>query len=240
MTQANKISFESDEKKLRALVSDLSISKLLDEELLESMIEDLWILEAKKDDHIFKTGTEPDAMFVIVSGAMKIYNYLADGRDQIYYIYREDDFVGGHNILDNSPYIYNGQAIRDSQILVIGKDVFDKYLYDNANVLRKILAMSFQRIRWAEDLINRLSTNDASKKTASLLINLAEYVGVKSDKGTEVVLELNREELGNFSGLTRETITRKLGEFQDLGYIEMVGNKKILVKDLEALSMFLC
>jgi len=42
--------------------------------------------------------------------------------------------------------------------------------------------------------------------------------------------------LGNYSGLRRETITRKLGEFKELGYIELVGNKVIIVKDLAALE----
>ena len=47
---------------------------------------------------------------------------------------------------------------------------------------------------------------------------------------------MNREELGNYSGLRRETITRKLGQFKDLGYIDLVGNKVIIIKDLEALE----
>ncbi|HHT42085.1 MAG TPA: winged helix-turn-helix domain-containing protein, partial [Firmicutes bacterium] len=34
------------------------------------------------------------------------------------------------------------------------------------------------------------------------------------------------------------TITRKLGEFKELGYIELIGNKVIIVKDLEALESY--
>ena len=47
---------------------------------------------------------------------------------------------------------------------------------------------------------------------------------------------LNREELGSYSGLTRESITRKLGEFKELGYIDLVGNKTIIIKDQSALE----
>ena len=95
---------------------------------------------------------------------------------------------------------------------------------------------SFERIRWAEELIQRLATSNASMKTAGLLIKLVKRIGKKTDEGIRLELSMNREELGNYSGLRRETITRKLGEFRELGYIELVRNKVIVIKDLEALE----
>lgn len=47
---------------------------------------------------------------------------------------------------------------------------------------------------------------------------------------------MNREELGNYSGLTRETITRKLGEFKKLGYIDLIGTKVIVIKNVKILE----
>jgi len=38
--------------------------------------------------------------------------------------------------------------------------------------------------------------------------------------------------------LRRETITRKLGEFKELGYIDLLGSKVIVIKDLEALESY--
>jgi pyruvate formate lyase activating enzyme len=123
-------------------------------------------------------------------------------------------------------------------VVVIPKTAFDKYFYHSPVVLRSVLVKSFERIRWAEDLIQRLATSNASMKTAGLLLKLAKRIGVETEEGIKLELSMNREELGNYSGLRRETITRKLGEFRELGYIELVGNKVIIIKDLEALESY--
>ena len=48
-------------------------------------------------------------------------------------------------------------------------------------------------------------------KTAGLLIKLVNRIGKTTDEGIRLELSMNREELGNYSGLRRETITRKWG-----------------------------
>lgn len=137
-----------------------------------------------------------------------------------------------------TPYRYIGQALTDCKVVVIPKHTFDKYFYDSPVVLRSVLTKSFERIRWAESLIQRLATSNASMKTAGLLLKLVQRIGVETEEGIRLELSMNREELGNYSGLRRETITRKLGEFRELGYIELSGNKVIIVKDLEALESY--
>lgn len=140
--------------------------------------------------------------------------------------------------MEHESYLYNGQALTDCEIISIPREVFEEYILTNPESLKIILKMSFERIRWAEDLIQRLSTSNASMKTAGLLLRLKNSIGVETEEGIKLELSLNREELGNYSGLTRETVTRKLGEFKELGYIDLIGNKIILIKDLEALEDF--
>ena len=45
--------------------------------------------------------------------------------------------------------------------------------------------------------------------------------------------------MGSYAGLSRETITRKLNMFKDLGYLEFYGNKIILIKDRDQLEKLL-
>jgi CRP-like cAMP-binding protein len=75
-------------------------------------------------------------------------------------------------------------------------------------------------------------------KTAGLLLKLVKRIGQETGESIRLELSMNREELGNYSGLRSETITRKLGEFKELGYIELVGNKVIIIKDLQALESY--
>ena len=48
-------------------------------------------------------------------------------------------------------------------------------------------------------------------------------------------LSINREEMGSYAGISRETMTRKLKLFKELGYIDFIGNKKILILNEQAL-----
>lgn len=49
-------------------------------------------------------------------------------------------------------------------------------------------------------------------------------------------MTMNREEMGSYAGLTRETMSRKLRSMQKQGLIEIQGNKKIIVKDINDLN----
>ena len=216
-----------------------SLFKHLSDEDYEIVSQSLQILELEDGEIFFRTGDKADRMFLVYSGATKITNILSSGKEQIYYIYRKFDFVGGLNLLSQEDYLYTGHAIADSIVLAVPAYIFFEYLAVNNDVLKEILRMSFERIRWAEDLINRLSTANASMKTAGLLLHLMKERGMVTERGVQLELALNREELGNFSGLTRETLTRKLGEFKELGYIDMEGNRLIYIKDMDALEAYL-
>ncbi|NGT56159.1 Crp/Fnr family transcriptional regulator, partial [Clostridium perfringens] len=48
-------------------------------------------------------------------------------------------------------------------------------------------------------------------------------------------LPLNREQIANYCGITRETVSRRLSKFDKLGIIKLQGNKGLIIKDKEAL-----
>nr|WP_283244264.1 helix-turn-helix domain-containing protein [Wansuia hejianensis] len=103
----------------------------------------------------------------------------------------------------------------------------------------KILEKGYERIRWAEELVDRLSSANADAKVAGLLLDLIKDFGTKTREGTVLNLSINREEMGSYAGISRETMTRKLKHFQELGYIDFIGNKKIIILDEERLSELL-
>ena len=233
-----EVASEQEKSEMFQTLRGLPLLNDVDAADVDQVLSEVLLSNIKAGEYIFKTGDSPEFMYLIFEGQMKIFVNTIDGEEQIFYIYRDGDFVGGLNLLVQTPYRYIGQALTDCRVVVIPKHTFDKYFYNSPVVLRSVLVKSFERIRWAEDLIQRLSTSNASMKTAGLLLKLVKRIGVETDEGIRLELSMNREELGNYSGLRRETITRKLGEFRELGYIELVGNKVIIIKDLEALESY--
>ncbi|MGO4987464.1 pyruvate formate-lyase-activating protein [Gallicola sp. Sow4_E12] len=234
----NERDLKEKDKALIEEIKSLPLLKGISSEKMEEVLKEIHIIKKNTNDYVFQTDDEASYMYLILKGQVKIFYNTIDGKEQIFYIYRDQDFVGGLNLLEHESYLYNGQALTDCEIISIPREVFEEYILTNPESLKIILKMSFERIRWAEDLIQRLSTSNASMKTAGLLLRLKNSIGVETEEGIKLELSLNREELGNYSGLTRETVTRKLGEFKELGYIDLIGNKIILIKDLEALEDF--
>jgi pyruvate formate lyase activating enzyme len=236
LLREKEVASEQEKEEIMEALKKLPLLNDVDPADVDQVLSEVILANIKAGELIFRTGDAPDYMYLIFAGQMKIYVNTMDGEEQIFYIYRDGDFVGGHNILNQTPYRYIGEALTECKVVVIPKATFDRYFYNSPVVLRSILTKSFERIRWAESLIQRLATSNASMKTAGLLLKLVQRIGVETEEGIRLELSMNREELGNYSGLRRETITRKLGEFKELGYIELVGNKVIIVKDLAALE----
>ena len=211
------------------LLRHLSVSEF------EEMAQDVAIKRVKKGELIFKSGDSAGRLFICCAGQFKIFTHTPDGREQIMYIYSPGDFVGGLNLLKGHQYLYNGQALEDAVICTMSKAFFDRVCLPNPRILQQILEKSYDRIRWAEELMTRLYATNAGMKVAELVLRLAARYGTQTAEGMRVELNLNREELGSYAGLTRESITRKLGEFKDLGYVDFEGNRVIIIKDEQAL-----
>ena len=227
---------EFDSKTIESL-REIPLLSALDEAALFAVIRESELREVRRGGYVFRTGQPAEQFYVVVSGSIKIYQNTFDGREQILYIYRAGDFVGGHNLLVARSYLYTAIALENTEILVIPKSSFNYHMYNNAPVLRVILEQSFLRIRYAEDLISRLGQNTAQVKVATLLLRLMADTGIRIAEGTKLYLTMNREELGSYAGLTRESMTRTLNAFRDKGYIDWDDPQTLLIRDEDALRL---
>lgn len=202
----------------------------------EFLSENLEIQKFKRGDNIFHHMDEANFMYIMKSGAMKISMDLSDGREQILYIYRKEDFVGGLNLLTADKYVYNGIALTESEVIKISKQIYNDLLIHNENFLREMLIQSFLRIRKSEELIDRLCVINGDMKVAKGLIDLVHMSGKREPDGSFLISpHMNRTELGSYTGLARETVTRKLSYFEDMGYIELLPKGAIRILDMDSL-----
>ena len=220
-------------------IRGMPLLSALDEAAFSAVMIEAELRSVKRGAYIFHAGQPAEQFYMVYSGSIKIFHNTIDGREQILYVYRTGDFVGGLNLLVSSNYLYMAQALQNAEILVIPKSAFDRHMFNNPAVLRVILEQSFHRIRYAEDLISRLSKNTASLKVAALMLRLKDDIGTEVEGGTMIYLTMNREELGSYAGLTRESMTRTLNEFREDGYLDWVDPQTILIRDADALLALL-
>lgn len=220
----------------REIIDSTILLHGLDDRDKEFLSENLEIQKFKRGEFIFRHMDEANFMYIMKSGAMKISMDLSDGREQILYIYRKEDFVGGLNLLTADKYVYNGIALTESEVIKISKQIYNDLLIHNENFLREMLIQSFLRIRKSEELIDRLCVINGDMKVAKGLIDLVHMSGKREPDGSFLISpHMNRTELGSYTGLARETVTRKLSYFEDMGYIELLPKGAIRILDMDSL-----
>src|SRR5690606_20819804 len=91
---------------LLSVLRGLPLFNDLAEEDVQDVLQQVILADIKAGEYIFKTGDPPENMYLIYQGQMKIFINTMDGEEQIFYIYRDGDFVGGLNLLVQTPYRY--------------------------------------------------------------------------------------------------------------------------------------
>ena len=193
----------------------------------------------KNGDRVFSAGDIADRLFIVCSGKMKIYKNTIDGREQILYILSSGDFIGAFNLLKEDEFEFNAEAIEDLELSTLAKEDFDQIILSNPRITLKVFEKAYERIMKVESLVDRLSTNSTNAKVAGLLLSLIRDFGHETPEGIVLELTINREEMGSYSGISRETMTRKLKTFSELQLIELRGHKKIIIKNKKGLQELL-
>ena len=189
-----------------------------------------------KGEAIYYVGEELKFFGTFVSGVAEISQCLEDGRRQIMGILMPSDFVG-------RPYRRVSQfdinAI--SEVVICRFDIvsFQK-LFDEVPLLgSRLLEMTFDELDAARTWMMVLGQKTAQEKIASFLYIIAmRKVKLLSDSMVNEVafdLPFSRKQIADYIGLTIETVSRQMSALKDSGIIEIVGQRHIIVKDLESL-----
>lgn len=206
---------------------------------LIDIVEKIVHKEFNKNDIIFSEGGEAKTLYFINEGKIKLYKYTKDGKEQILHILSEGDFFGELNLLRQAEYSFTAKAIEDCKICTLSKDELREILLEKSEISIKILEVMAQRISEVESLAQNLATNDIDARIAYLLMDLSYKYGKVEFDNINIDLPINREDMANYIGVTRETISRKLKKFEDDGLIKVVGTKKIIITDKVGLNDYI-
>jgi CRP-like cAMP-binding protein len=173
------------------------------------------------------------ALFVIVSGKVKIVRMDDDGREVILSILGGSDFFGEMAILDGLTRSASVVATSKSELFMIHRRDFLKLLNDFPMVAIALLRELTGRLRKADAQIKSLSLKDAAGRVANVVLQLADEIGMFR-KGRVEIDELPlQQDLANMAGTSRETISRMIHKFIKKGYLQLQGNR-LIINDYES------
>lgn len=183
----------------------------------------------KKDSVILMEEDAGSALFIIVSGKVKISRTSTDGREVILTYLTDSDFFGEMAILDGMTRSATVMAAEDSELFIIQRDEFLNLLKERPEVSIALLQELTKRLRAADMKIKSLSLKDAEGKVATVILQLADDIGIIRQGIVEIDRLPLQQDLANMAGTSRETISRTLHSFAKKGLVELDGSKlKIL------------
>ena len=189
-----------------------------------------------KGELILMEGASPESLIIINQGQVKAFRDTQEGKEQILYIFSEGDFFGEKNLLSNQKATYNVEALEKTLVCMIKKKDFHLLLKANPEIGLKIMEELCSRLDRLENTIESMGTQNVEARVNSVLLEFSNKYGKSHPKGILVDLPLSREGIANYIGVVRETVSRKMSRLEDEGIIEMVGNKKVIILDKEALQ----
>ncbi|HPI37369.1 MAG TPA: Crp/Fnr family transcriptional regulator [Ignavibacteriaceae bacterium] len=179
----------------------------------------------EKDSVILLENDSGSALFVIITGKVKVSRVSDDGREVILSILSDSDFFGEMAILDGLSRSANVTAIEDVEIFMIQRSDLLDLLYNHPEVSIALMQELTKRLRAADMKIKSLSLKDAEGKVATVILQLADDIGRIKQGVVEIEKLPYQQDLANMAGTSRETISRTIHQFAKKGLIEIDGSK---------------
>lgn len=192
-------------------------------------------IHRKEDSTIFHRREPGVALYLIVTGKVKIHNETPDGSDTIIAIMNEGDFFGELALLDGEERSADATTLEPTELLMLTKDDFHDILQRNPRISLRILATLAGRLRRTTDAYLAHSTLDVNGRLAMQLLRLSDQNGRVTKDGIRIELRLTQTDLGALVGASRESVNKVFGSFRRQGLVAIDDKGQILLRNPEAL-----
>lgn len=172
-----------------------------------------------------------DSLLIINKGKLKLIKYGLDGEEILLSILTPGDLYGGDHIFSNTSANENVIALEDTRICSIKNNDIKELILKNPSIGLKIIEYLNFALNNQKITLEIISMKDTNKKIARFLLET-------SLKFHSNIISVTQEDIGNFIHLTKETVNRKLSKLQELGIIEIQGQRKIVILDKNKLELF--
>jgi CRP/FNR family transcriptional regulator len=186
----------------------------------------------QKGDLIFKSGDNLKSLYAIRSGTIKSYTITEQGDEQITGFHLAGDVIGFDGIHSQQHQSF-AQALETSMVCEIPYDTLDTLSGSMPKLRQQIMRLMSSEIMTDQEMILLLSKKNAEERLAAFINNLSKRFGSRGFSSKEFRLTMTRGDIGNYLGLTVETISRLLGRFQKAGLIEVNGKYIIIADNVE-------
>ena len=177
---------------------------------------------------IYGENERADYLYKVLSGSVRTYKLLADGRRQIGGFYLPGDLFGLEAADHHS---FSAEAMVDSKVLVVKRSSIMRLAGHDAEIASQLWSMTARELQRTQAHI-MLLVKTARERVAGFLLEMAN----RQPACNEINLPMSRQDIGDYLGLTMETVSRTLTQLEQAETIAVPKSRQILVRNRGALS----
>jgi CRP/FNR family nitrogen fixation transcriptional regulator len=180
-----------------------------------------------RNGEIYGEGEPADYVYKVVSGTVRTYKILADGRRQIGSFYLAGDVFG---LEVGEQHAFSAEAVAESKILVVKRSALVGLAARDGGVARELWTLTGRELARVQEHI-LLLVKTAQERVVGFLLEMAD----RRPAGDAIDLPMSRQDIADYLGLTIETVSRTLTNLENEAAIELPNSRRIVLRNRPAL-----
>jgi CRP/FNR family transcriptional regulator, nitrogen fixation regulation protein len=181
-----------------------------------------------KDEEIYGEDEPAEYVYQIICGAVRTYKLLSDGRRQIGAFHLPGDVFG---LELGRTHRLAAEAIIDTTVRLVRRRRLEQAAETDVQVARKLWTITAGDLRHAEDHMLLLGRKSAMERVANFLLEMDRRLAVAG----MMALPMCRRDIGDYLGLTLETVSRAFSQLQGDGVLGFSGARQIVLRNRQRL-----
>jgi len=184
-------------------------------------------------EFLFAEGDAKSYLYRIEMGAIALYKVLADGRRQVMGFAYPGDIIG---LGIEGEHLMNAQAIKPSRVRCLPLASLRQSASRDPMVWLELYEALAKELAATRDLMLTTGQRSAVERVAGFLLTLSRRNERNGQDGASFELPMTRRDIGDFLGLTIETVSRTFTKLKLLGLIELPHSNHVKLLDIDELE----
>jgi CRP/FNR family nitrogen fixation transcriptional regulator len=177
-----------------------------------------------RDEEIYGEAEPADYLYCVRRGAVRTFKLLRDGRRQIDAFHLPGEYFGG---AASETHILTAEAVVDSKVAIVKRRALENAATHDAQTACALWKMAADELRNAQEHMLLLGRKSAMERVIAFLLDMDRRLSVAG----VLALPMCRRDIGDYLGLTLETVSRSLSALAEKGALTFSGSRQIVLKN---------
>lgn len=214
-------------------VRSMTICAPLDNQELAQVSALMTSVELTAGEPLFDEGENAGNVYNVTSGTVKVYKLLPDGRRQVTGFLFPGDFVG---LAKQETYAFSAEAVTPCLLCRFPRHKLEVLMQCMPKIEQRLLNIASNELVAAQEQMLLLGRKTAREKIASFLLMLSKRARQRSQADDPVMVPMSRTDIGDYLGLTTETVSRTFTQLKQDGVIQLLPNHQVKLAQRETLE----